>query len=86
MKKMDSLVYTDSDSENNENDNTVSVRKVPRKPSGGQSLPGMDDNGAEISEELHKRSIGGHTVPRTLPSKINAGSEDDVFEEMDDFL
>lgn len=85
VKKMDSLVYTDSDSENTGHDNhQTSVRKVTRKVSGGQPLPGMDKGGAELAA-AHERSIGGHHIPRTLPHKKRGDdSEDDVFGEMDD--
>lgn len=88
MRKMDSLVYTDSDSENTGHDNgqSVVIRKLTRKkPKGGQLLPGMDkDDEAELSA-AHQRSIGGHNVPRTLPNRKRDDSEEDIFGDMDEF-
>lgn len=87
VKKMDSLIYTDSDSDNDNtrtDENAPAVRQGNKKPAGGKALPGMDKNhGAELTE-AYGRSIGGRSVPRTLPSHNRRESEDDVFEDMDD--
>lgn len=88
VRKMDSLVYTDSDSDQTGQDNNASVvRKVARKLPGGKPLPGMSgDEDAEANVGPHERSIGGHHIPRTLPARKREDSEDDdaVFEEMGD--